>query len=76
MQFRKLEELKLFNVTDDFKIAAGGWGPEEGLEAWPVDVGEALEITLRTRNRPSIPEKMGCHSLSDAYRRGGKTLKA
>ena len=46
MQCRRPEELKLFNVTDYFKIAAGGWGLEEGLEAWPVDIGEAPEITL------------------------------
>lgn len=76
MQFRRPEELKLVNVTDYFKIAVGGWGQEESLEAWLVDTGEAPKITLRIRNRPRKPVKMGCHSLSNAHRRGGQTSKA
>lgn len=46
MRLRRPEELKLFNVTDYFKIAVGGCGQEERLEVWLVDIGKVPKITL------------------------------
>lgn len=64
MWFRRPEELKLFNVTDYFKIAVGGWRQEERLEVWLGDIGKAPQITLCLRNIPSISIKRGCPGQS------------
>lgn len=61
MRFRRPEELKLFNVTDYFKIAVEECGQEEKLDVWLVDIGKAPKITLRKRNMPSISIKTGCY---------------